>query len=103
MARCRNIKPAFFRNEVLAAATPHARLLFIGLWCLADPRGLLEDRRARIKADVFPYEPVDIDSLIMELVQCVEPDGTPAFLRQYTVAGRDYLAVENFHRHQHPT
>lgn len=39
MARARNIKPSFFKNEDLADLNPFDRLLFIGLWCLADREG----------------------------------------------------------------
>ena len=40
MSRSRNIKPGFFKNEHLAECQPLARLLFIGLWTLADREGL---------------------------------------------------------------
>ena len=36
MARARNIKPGFFTNDVLADCDPLARLLFAGLWTVAD-------------------------------------------------------------------
>ena len=36
MARTRSIKPSFFKNEYLAECEPMARLLFVGLWTLAD-------------------------------------------------------------------
>jgi hypothetical protein len=102
MARCRNVKPNFFRNEVLAAAAPHARLLFVGLWCLADRRGLLEDRPARIRADIFPYETVDIEALLSELADAVDEDGSPAFVERYTAGGRRFIRIVNFRRHQYP-
>ena len=44
MARARNIKPGFFRNADLVEMPIEARLLFIGLWTLADRSGRLEDR-----------------------------------------------------------
>ena len=44
MARARNIKPGFFKNEDLAECSPWARLCFAGLWTLADREGRLEDR-----------------------------------------------------------
>lgn len=34
--RARNIKPGFFSNDLLPECEPLARLLFIGLWCMAD-------------------------------------------------------------------
>jgi len=56
MARTRSIKPSFFKNEYLAECEPMARLLFIGLWTLADSHGRMEFRPMRFKADVFQYE-----------------------------------------------
>ena len=55
MARAKNIKPGFFTNEQLAECSFAARLLFVGLWTLADREGRLEDRPRRIRAQVFPY------------------------------------------------
>src|SRR5262245_30051913 len=57
LARIRSIKPGFFRNEDLAAFPFQHRLLFAGLWLLADREGRLEDRPKRIHADLFPYDP----------------------------------------------
>lgn len=56
MARSRNIKPAFFFNEQLAEVAPLGRLLFIGLWTIADREGRLEDRPRKIKAEVLAYD-----------------------------------------------
>ena len=42
--RTRLLKPGFFMNEELARLPVRARLLFAGLWCLADREGRLEDR-----------------------------------------------------------
>ena len=44
MARSRNIKPSFFMNEDIIELPYEARLLFIGLWTLADREGRLENR-----------------------------------------------------------
>jgi hypothetical protein len=52
--RACNIKPGFFKNEVLGTAVPILSLLFSGLWGLADREGRLEDRPLRIKAEIFP-------------------------------------------------
>ena len=54
MARARNIKPAFFKNETLVELPVETRLLFIGLWTLADREGRLEDRPKRIKMEIYP-------------------------------------------------
>lgn len=97
MARARNIKPGFFKNEYLAALSPYARLLFIGLWTLADVEGRMEYRPARIKAEIFPYESVDVDSLITELASSPE-----RFIIRYQVDASLYLEIPNFSKHQNP-
>lgn len=53
--RARNIKPSFFLNEELADLDSSCKLLFIGLWCLADRDGYLQYRPRRICAEIFPY------------------------------------------------
>lgn len=56
MARARNIKPSFFTNLELGECSPLARLLFIGLWCIADRKGRLEDKPKQIKIQTIPYD-----------------------------------------------
>ena len=53
MARARNIKPGFFKNEILGVADPLYSLLFEGLWVLADRAGRLEDRPFASRARSF--------------------------------------------------
>jgi len=54
VARARNIKPGFFKNDQLAECHPLARLLFAGLWCEADRAGRLKDRPKRLKVECLP-------------------------------------------------
>jgi len=49
MSRSRNIKPGFFRNADLVELPVETRLLFIGLWGLADREGRMSDRPKQIK------------------------------------------------------
>lgn len=95
MARARNIKPGFFKNEVLAELTPLTRLLFAGLWCLADREGRLEDRPKRIKADIFPYDNCNVDKKLNHLRD-------KGFVLRYQVDGERYIQVLNFNKHQNP-
>ena len=67
MARARNIKPGFFRNADLVELSFEARLLFIGLWTIADRMGRLEDRPKQIKMELFPADNLDCDSLLSDL------------------------------------
>lgn len=95
--RSRNIKPAFFKNEHLANVSAHARLLFVGLWCMADVKGRMEYRPARIRAELFPYESVDMETLLDELASSPE-----RFIICYEVDGSHYLEIPNFSKHQNP-
>ncbi len=95
MARSRNIKPGFFQNENLAEISAHGRLLFIGLWTLADKDGLLEYRTKRINALLFPYESIRIEKLLEEL-------GIRGFIKFYGVDNKKYIQITNWGRHQNP-
>ncbi len=93
--RSRNIKPGFFKNEVLGMLNPLARLLFSGLWCMADREGRIEDRPLRIKAEILPYDNCEVDSLLDELMQS-------GFIQRYQVDGEGYIQIINFSKHQNP-
>jgi len=95
MARARNIKPGFFKNEDLAECSVWARLLFPGLWMLADRDGRLEDRPKRIKGEIFPFDSVEVDPLLNELVEW-------GFIRRYTAGGKKCIQIINFVLHQSP-
>jgi uncharacterized phage protein (TIGR02220 family) len=91
--RARNIKPGFFKNEDLAECDLQARLLFIGLWCMADREGRLECRPKRIKAELFPYDNCNIEKLLKQL-------SDKKFILIYTVSNEKYIAILNFRKHQ---
>lgn len=95
MARARNIKPSFFSNDDLADLDPLGRLLFIGLWTVADREGRLEDRPRRIKAEVLPYDDCDVDSLLSDL----EKHG---FILRYSSGDDKFIQVLSFTKHQNP-
>lgn len=95
MARSRNLKPGFFKNETLAECSPLARLLFAGLWCLADRAGRLEDRPKRIRAEVMPYDDGSVDEMLNELHQA-------GFILRYLVGEQRLIQVQNFAKHQNP-
>lgn len=95
MARSRNLKPGFFKNETLAECSPLARLLFAGLWCLADRSGRLEDRPKRIRAELLPYDDGSVDDMLNELHQA-------GFILRYQVGEQRLIQVLNFGKHQTP-
>lgn len=93
--RIRSIKPEFFKDEDLAELNPLARLLFQGLWCMADREGRLEDRPRRIKAEILPYDECDIESLLGSLANA-------GFINRYSKGFVRCIQIKSFLRHQIP-
>lgn len=97
MARSRIIKPAFFTDDELVELPFETRLLFIGLWTLADRRGRLEYRPKRIKMSIFPADDVPIEQMLKDLHIARK-------IILYEVDGLGCIAIPGFERHQkiHP-
>lgn len=95
MARARNIKPAFFTNDELSELPPLARLLFIGLWTIADYKGCFEYKPKRLKVQLLPYDDCDIEQLVSALDKS-------RFISIYSAQGQTYGKVLNFNKHQNP-
>lgn len=93
MPRTRQLKHDFFLDEQLSGMDPYARLTFAGLWLLADREGRLEDRPAKIKAQLFPYENIDMEQMLL-ILAC-------GFIRRYSVKGDKYIEIKDFKIHQH--
>lgn len=95
MSRARNLKPGFFKNDKLADLPFQYRILFQGLWCIADREGRLEARPKRIKAEVFPYDEVDVEAGLVALESA-------GFIECYSVEKAHYIQVLAFKKHQNP-
>lgn len=95
MARARNIKPAFFTNEQLSDSCPLGRLLFIGLWTLADYKGDLEWKEKTIKIQILPWDNCDIKKLAITLDKS-------GLIRFYSDGDRMLINIPNFIKHQNP-
>lgn len=93
--RARNIKPGFFLNEELSECKMESRLLFIGLWCYSDRRGRFKWSPKKIKASIFPYDNVDIDTCLSELLN-------QQLILKYEVSSVQYGSIPNFETHQRP-
>ena len=94
--RIRTIKPDFFKHDAIAELPPLSRLFFIGLWCVADRDGRLEDRPARLKIEILPYDNADADKILTELAK-------RGFIQRYTADGLQVIQVVAFKRHQRIT
>lgn len=94
--RIRTIKPEFFKHDGIAKLPPLTRILFVGLWCLADCKGRLEDRPSRIKVEVLPYDDIDVDAALNVLAEA-------KFIVRYHADGFSLLQVASFSKHQRIT
>jgi len=93
--RARNIKPGFFLNSKLSEVPALTRILFIGLWCLADRRGRLEDDPKRIKGGVLPYDEYDTSLGLAQLHE-------QGLIERYAKNGNHYIQIVKFEKHQYP-
>ena len=93
--RTRDLKPKFFRNTELAKLPFATRLLYAGLWGVADKRGRLVDEPKLIKADVFPLDNVKVDAMLRQLEQA-------GFIERYEALGIHCIWIPKFRQHQHP-
>lgn len=93
MARIRTIKPEFWTDETLAECSPIARLLFVAALNFADDNGNLERSSRQLKAQAFPYDSIDCEPLVLEMI------GTGLVI-EYQVADRKYLHIKGFLTHQ---
>lgn len=94
--RARNVKPSLFKNELLAIADPIYTVVFAGLWCLADRRGRLEDRPAKIHFDINPGRAFEGTSVSLNWL------ADNGFIARYEVNGTRYVQILNFEKHQNP-
>ena len=94
-ARTRHLKPEFFQNKKLAKLKPYVRLLYQGLWLICDREGKLDDNPDLIKGFLFPYEKIDIKSMLNALEN-------ETFILRYSVNEVAYLWIPTFNKHQKP-
>lgn len=99
MARTRQLKPEFWTDDDVVTLGMGAKLLFIGMWGLADREGRLEDKPLSILARILPNErELDPRLLLGELA-------ARRLIRRYTaeIDGRlvALIQIRSFKRHQH--
>ncbi len=95
MARIRTIKPDFWTDGNMVRLSPFARLLYIGMWnfTLCD-HGHVADDAMKLKLQILPMDPVDIDALLAEIMS------QGRVVRVSDGDGRTYLLVKRFEDHQ---
>jgi len=87
------IKPELWTDEKLGECSVSARLLLIASLNFADDYGNLDRSARQLKAQAMPYDHIDCEPLIGELL-------TAGLIIEYKVTDRLYLHIKNFEKHQ---
>jgi len=96
MPRTRSIRPGFFTNEELCSQPPLVRLLFAGLWTVADREGRLLDRPKKLKAELFPYDRTfSVERGLARLAAL-------GLIFRYSSDGLRCIFVMSWYKHQRP-
>ncbi len=93
MARIRTVKPEIWTDERVGECSIPARLLFIATWNFADDHGGLDRSAKQLKAQAFPYDNIDCEPLVQELLNA-------GLLVEYESGGKKYLHIRGFRKHQ---
>jgi len=99
MARMRSIKPEFFADQDLAEELPSrdARLLYIGLWGVADEHGRLRGDARWLKGELFAYDDDLTPDVIDKLIEMIAQSGRAV---RYRVGRSAYLFLPKLAEHQ---
>ena len=74
--RIRQIKPEFWADSDLARLPYPVRLIYIGLWCVADDSGYIDWRPDRIAHDLLGYESATVrERHLVEWAKALEVTG----------------------------
>lgn len=98
MEQMRSLKQVIFSNDAMGELPPITRLLFAGLWCMADSKGRLEDRPRTIKKTIMGYDDVSTCQ-VDEMLQSLHDK---ALIARYSMSGSSYIQVNNFSRYRNP-
>lgn len=103
MARRRMIDPGIWQSEDFSKLSSFSKLVFIGLFSLADDEGRGKAKAVFIKSSVFPYDDklrvTDIETSLSEIAKHMS-------ITFYTHNGNEYYALNSwtaFQRVDHPT
>jgi hypothetical protein len=94
--RIRTIKPEFWQSERLSTVSREARLLFVGLWSMADDSGRTRAASRLLASTLFPYDEDArglIDGWLAELSRI-------GAVRVYEVDSCHYLEIPKWLEHQ---
>ena len=91
------IDPTIWEDEKFGKLSPHAQILFIGLFSNADDEGRIRLNPAYIRSTIFIYKDLslnEIDKIITEVTQ------TMSHIHVYEVDGHNFAHIENWDKYQ---
>lgn len=97
MARIRTIKPDYWTDEKIGSLKREERLMFIGLWNLADDQGVVKSNSSYIKGQLFSY---DEDLRITSVNAWLASLTKARLLIPFTYKEEGYFLIRTFHEHQ---
>lgn len=89
MARKRVIDPEFWVDDNMSELNFLSRLLYIGLWNFSDDYGVVEYAPKKLKAQIFPYDVIDITEELKDLIRIGR-------LVLFEAEGKKWLYIKNF-------
>ena len=95
------VKANFWTDGELLRWPREKRITYQGLWAIAEDSGCVEDDPFEWKLLLWP-SPVDADITIEMLQQWRDEFVEAGKLLPYSVDGKSYLFVMNFHKHERP-
>ena len=101
MARKRMIKPEFWRSPDLAKMGYFERLLFIGLWQVADDQGNGPTDPVLIATELFPFDfSEDPAAVLANCKDGINALASYGFVNLYRAEGKTYYNIPKFQKHQ---
>lgn len=97
MARIRTIKPEFWTDEKIGNLKRDERLLFIGLWNLADDEGVVKASPAFIKGQLFSY---DVELRLNTVVEWIDSLQNARMIIPFIFNNESYFVIRTFIDHQ---
>ena len=93
----RMVKPDFWSDTELSQKLPPAgRMLYQGLWQLAEDSGIIENDPVAFKMILFPLDQVQVDD-VKDWAEVLEDQNK---LIPYESEGKQLYYIKNFHKHQ---
>jgi hypothetical protein len=93
----RSVKPEFFADQEITLLSRDIRLLYIGLWGLADEHGRLQGDPRYVKGQLFAYDDDLTAGDIEKMLDCLIEAGKA---HRYRVRNAVYLFLPKLAKHQ---